>query len=367
MENFNTRYARHYSLKDFGVMGQQKLSQAKVLVIGAGGLGCPVLQYLTAAGVGKIGIADHDTISISNLQRQVLYSTDDVGKSKVHVAAVRLKALNPEIVIVTYDLEISSANAFEIITQFDIVIDCTDNFAACYLINDACALLDKPLIFAAIYQYEGQLAVFNCLDHDGIKTNYRNLFSTPPNPLEVLNCNENGVLGVLPGIIGVMQAAEAIKLITGVGEVLMNKLLTFNLLTYSVFVIDITADHFKDVLIPLNKSEFESTNYKWLCDSSDLEVATLDAFTFLERINGEDTMVIDVRESDELPKPTFTYRNIPLSRLNEKISELTAPNIILFCQSGKRSLKAAELLIKEFGYSKNISHLQGGILKLQEL
>jgi molybdopterin/thiamine biosynthesis adenylyltransferase/rhodanese-related sulfurtransferase len=366
MENYNTRYARHYSLKDFGHEGQQKLANAKVLVIGAGGLGCPVLQYLAAAGVGTIGLADNDVVSISNLQRQVLYNTEDVGKAKAAVAALKLQQLNPEITIESYKMMVSNDNASDLIASYDIVIDCTDNFAARYLINDACVLLDKPLIFGAVYQYEGQVAVFNVADANGIKTNYRNLFATPPDPLEVADCNEAGVLGVLPGFIGIMQATEAIKLLTGLGEVLINKLLTFSLLDNMIFIIEIAEDDTVLELMPHDEATFKNTDYNWLCGVSMAGVADLDAASFLQKMNRPDTLVIDVREADELPKAHFSNLNIPLSALSDKMSEIVVSNIVLFCQSGKRSLKAGQMLLEKFGNSKKVSHLRGGIIALQE-
>jgi molybdopterin/thiamine biosynthesis adenylyltransferase/rhodanese-related sulfurtransferase len=355
MENYNTRYARHYSLNNFGSEGQQKLANAKVLVIGAGGLGCPVLQYLAAAGVGTIGLADNDVVSLSNLQRQVLYSTEDIGRAKASVGALKLQQLNPDITIESYKMMVSNDNALDLIASYDIVIDCTDNFAARYLINDACVLLDKPLIFGAVYQYEGQVAVFNVEDINGNKTNYRNLFATPPDPLEVADCNEAGVLGVLPGIIGIMQATEAIKLLTGIGEVLANKLLTFSILDYSNFVIEVTPDDSVHELMPRDKLAFKNTDYNWLCGIS-----------FLQKANLADTLVIDVREEDELPKVHFSNLNIPLSALSDKMSEIGVNNVLLFCQSGKRSLKAGKMLLEKFGNSRKISHLQGGIIALQE-
>jgi len=366
MDNLNPRYARHYSLEGFGKEGQEKLTKAKVLVIGAGGLGCPALQYLAAAGVGTIGIADADTVSITNLQRQVLFGTDDIGKPKAEVAARRLRNLNPGIEIVTYNTVVTNANAWDIIEEYDVVIDCTDNFASRYTINDACVLLDKPLVFAAIYQYEGQVAVFNVADENGNKTSYRHLFPEPPDPMEVADCNEAGVLGVLPGVIGTLQATEAIKLITGIGEVLANRLLTINLLTYDTFVIDIGGQAAIEDKSPADRAAFEAMDYEWLCGSAVANVGTLEAGIFKERVDDEDTLVIDVREAGELPTADFDNVNIPLSDLNNGIPDIRERNIILFCQSGKRSLKAGQLLSEHFGATKNISHLKGGIIALHE-
>ncbi|KUJ50031.1 HesA/MoeB/ThiF family protein [Chryseobacterium sp. JAH] len=366
MENYNERYARHYALSDFGFEGQQKLLQTKVLVIGAGGLGCPVLQYLAAAGVGTIGIVEQDRISLSNLQRQTLYSTDDVGKMKTDVASLKLKLLNPEININSYQLELTSENAWDLITEYEIIVDCTDNFATRYLINDACVLLDKPLIFGAIYKYEGQVAVFNLNLKNNKAVNYRNLFPDPPKPDEVQNCNEVGVLGVLPGIIGMMQANEVIKLITGVGEVLDGRLLTFNMLTYENFIMDVSNENSAVHLIPQDRKAFEETNYDFLCGISKINLEDLNPDNFIKQTFNENTLTIDVREVDELPKADFKHIQIPLSELKSRVSEIEKEKIILFCQSGKRSLKAAGILLEHFGNQKKISHLKGGITGLQE-
>jgi adenylyltransferase/sulfurtransferase len=237
------RYQRQIILKGFGEEGQQKLLQAKVLVIGAGGLGCPALQYLAAAGVGTIGIVDDDVISLSNLHRQVLYTPDDIDHPKVEVAASKLRQLNPDVNIYPYRIRLEKSNAFEIIRQYDLLIDGTDNFASRYMINDACFLLNKPLIYGAVSQYEGEVAVFSphFLMGSTRGVNYRDLFPNPPKDGEVLNCAEAGVLGVLPGIIGTMQAAEAIKLITGIGTPLMNKLLTYNVLSQEIYEVSLPS------------------------------------------------------------------------------------------------------------------------------
>jgi len=366
MENHNERYVRHYALSDFGFEGQQKLLNAKVLVIGAGGLGCPVLQYLDASGIGTIGIVDHDVISLSNLQRQTLYSTDDVGKKKVEVAFQKLQQLNPEININIYPLELTSKNAWEIISDYEIIVDCTDNFSTRYLINDACVLLEKPLIFGAIYKYEGQVAVFNANPKIENRINYRHLFPNPPRPEEVQSCNEVGVLGVLPGIIGMMQANEVIKLITGLGEILDGKLLTFNMLNYEIFTVDISNENSVENLIPKNREAFELTDYNFLCGISSKNIEDLSPDDFIKKISDENTMTIDVREIGELPKSDFEHIQIPLSELKDKFSEIKNDNLILFCQSGKRSLKAAEILLEHFGNQKKISHLKGGITALQQ-
>lgn len=364
MENYNERYSRHYILSDFGFEGQEKLLNSKVLVIGAGGLGCPVLQYLVASGIGTIGIADHDFISVSNLQRQTLYSTDDIGEKKVEVAFQKLRQLNPEISINIYPLELTSKNAWNIISDYEIIVDCTDNFATRYLINDACVLLEKPLIFGAIYKYEGQVAVFNANQINEKNINYRHLFPKPPKPEDVQNCNEIGVLGVLPGMIGMLQANEVIKLITGLGENLDGKLLTLNMLNYEIFTVDISNENSLENLIPKNREAFELMDYNFLCGISSKNIEDLSPEDFMERISDSNTLTIDVREIGEMPEADFRHIQIPLSELNDRLSEIEDKNLILFCQSGTRSLKAAEILLEHFGNQKKISHLKGGITAL---
>lgn len=366
MNNYNERYSRHYVLPGFGTQAQDKLARAKVLVIGAGGLGCPVLQYLAAVGVGTIGLADDDVVALSNLQRQVLYATPDVGKAKATVAALKLQQLNPDITIYSYKIMVTSVNALELIADYDIVVDCTDNFAARYLINDACALVNKPLVFGAVYQYEGQVAIFNVADTKGNKTNYRHLFPTPPAPGDAPDCNEAGVLGILPGTIGIMQATEVIKIVTGIGEILLNKILTYNALTYDTYTINIVENEQGTAMLPTSVEAFKGTDYNWLCNGIEDVIPVIIAAEFYSAIAAPDTLVIDVREPNEVPKAKFKNLNIPLSGLSENISEIGVSNIIVFCQSGKRSLRAAQLLKDIYGTTKNISHLQGGILALKD-
>jgi adenylyltransferase/sulfurtransferase len=221
------RYSRHITLSEVGLIGQLKIAESKVLVIGAGGLGAPLLLYLNAAGVGTIGIVDFDTVSLSNLQRQVLFREQDLDLNKADIAKELLSTRNSELNITSYPVALTTSNALEIIKPYDIVVDCTDNFRTRYLINDACIKLNKPFVFAAIYKFEGQLSVFN---YAGGPT-YRCLFPTPPKAGEVPNCEEAGVMGVLPGILGTYQANEVLKMILNLGEVLSGKLVSINLLT----------------------------------------------------------------------------------------------------------------------------------------
>ena len=228
-EEEKVRYSRHLKLSQFGLKSQQKLKEAKVLVVGTGGLGAPLLQYLTAAGVGTIGVVDFDTIESSNLQRQVLFGDSDVGKKKTTTAIEKLKKQNPGVEFVEYDEMLTSSNARKIIKQYDLVADGTDNFPTRYLVNDACVLEGKPNVYASIFQFEGQVSVFNYEEGP----NYRDLFPHPPPPGMVPSCAEGGVLGVLPGIIGSMQASEAIKVITGIGQPLSGSLFLFDALDFS--------------------------------------------------------------------------------------------------------------------------------------
>jgi molybdopterin/thiamine biosynthesis adenylyltransferase len=264
MKEFILRYQRHITLSGFGIEAQEKLSKAKVLVIGAGGLGCPALQYLVAAGVGEIGIVDGDTISLPNLNRQILYGQADIGKYKVVVAAEKLQALNNLVCINVFQNKCDQAFAIEHFPNYDIIIDATDNFASRYLINDACVLMNKPLVFGAVSQFEGQVAVFN-VEQNGERINYRDIFPEPPKNDEVLSCAEGGVLGVLPGMIGVMQATETIKLITGIGTTIVNQLLTYNGLTQEMYKIHLVKNPIAIDYTPKSIVEFESLNYEWLC------------------------------------------------------------------------------------------------------
>ena len=350
-------------LKEFGEAGQQKLLQAKVLVVGAGGLGCPALQYLAAAGVGNIGIVDDDVVSISNLHRQPLYSTFDIGFSKAEKAKHNLTRLNPGVNSIAYNQRLTPKNALTILSGYDIVIDGTDNFASRYLITDACVLLNKPLVFGAVSQFEGQVAVFNCIDKSGAApVNYRDLFPNPPKDDEVLNCADAGVLGVLPGIIGTMLASETIKLITGIGKALINSLLTYNVLNNAMYEVSLFSGDTTKFFIPATAAEFEQMDYNWLCAAANIQFE-IDSTLFNLLSGSGDIEIIDVREQGELPLPTvFTFTQIPLSTFKENIAGIKSETVVVFCQSGKRSLQAAQILADEYGTSKKIYSLQGGIV-----
>ena len=366
-QNLYERYHRQIILPEFGEEGQQKLLNAKVLVIGAGGLGCPALQYLTAAGIGTIGIVDDDTVALNNLHRQVLYSVNDIDLSKAERATHILQQLNPGIKIISYNERLENKNALILFKEFDIIIDGTDNFSTRYLINDACVLLNKPLVYGAISQFEGQVSVFNPQLRQSAESNeavnYRDLFPDPPKEGEVLNCAEAGVLGVLPGIIGTMMANETIKLITGIGEPLINQLLTYNALNNQVFLLNLSARKETRSLIPKDEKTFLQMDYVWLC-SSPVEQSEIDPDIFNDMIANGNVDVIDVRESHEMPAVNeFKHLKIPLAQLSDNSSLIKAGNIIAFCQSGKRSLQAAQILSGIFGDNKKIYSLRGGIVE----
>lgn len=366
-EDTYKRYSRQIILKEFGEEAQEKLLNAKVMVAGAGGLGCPALLYLAAAGAGTIGIADFDVADISNLQRQTLYGIDDIGKSKAESAAKKLKAFNPEIEIRIYDVKLDNQNALKIISEYDVIIDCTDNFQTRYLINDACVILDKPLVYGAVMGFEGQAAVFIFRDKKtGIRTNYRDLFPNPPDDGSVISCNEAGVLGVVPGIIGTMQAAEAIKIITGIGKVLCNTVISYNVLSNRFEKFTISPLENTGSSIPGSQSEFSKYNYERFCGikKSENEISVEDFYDLLVK---ENVRVIDIREENEMPLlRKFKTEKIPMTVFEKNISLLNSDEtIVLICQTGKRSSAAVEILKKKDSLCKAYS-LTGGIDELMK-
>ncbi len=363
------RYQRQLILKGFGASAQHKLQEARVLVIGAGGLGCPIMQYLVAAGVGHIGIADHDTVSVSNLHRQILFGVDDVGQHKVEIVKRKMGFLNSECQIRTWTEKWNAELAVQHFPDYDIVVDATDNFASRYLINDACVLLKKPLVFGAVSQFEGQVAVFNHLVEDGSRSvNYRDLFPEPPAGGEVLNCAEAGVLGVLPGIIGSMQATEVIKLITGIGVPLVNKLWNYNALSQDVFVIQLGTHPDAASKIPATVERMLQTNYEWLCGIPGASIREIDAMAWLN--DHRQYLLVDVREPHELPRLTklcgeqdIQLLEIPLSALDDHLEGISSEHIVFLCQAGRRSLQAASLLLKQ-NVNGSVCSLKGGVQAL---
>ena len=345
-------YARQLSLPELGPKGQQKLKDACVLVIGAGGLGCPILTYLTAAGVGRLGIVDFDRVDMSNLHRQVLYTTDDVGQLKAEVAAKRLGAQNPHVRIQVYTEGLVKDNALKIIADYDLVVDGSDNFPTRYLVNDACVLLNKPLVFGSIYKFEGQVSVFN---YQGGPT-YRCLYPTQPNEGEIPNCAEIGVLGILPGVVGSLQAMEAIKLITGLGEVLTGKLLVYDALRSSFQTYSFPAREVSRAFTSLQ------ADYGTTCALPTEELVEIDFEELQELL--QDTVppfLVDVREPHEFQRFNIGGVNWPLKTLSQHLNELLPhPDIVLYCQSGIRSRQAYEVLSKLLP-NHHFRHLRGGV------
>ena len=320
------RYSRQTILPEIGIAGQLKMKSAKVLVIGAGGLGCVLLQYLAAAGIGEIGIIDDDKVDESNLHRQILYSIDDIGKAKVAIGKAKLNLLNPHVEIIAFELRLTSDNAVRLFNDFDLIVDGSDNFETRYLVNDTCLELNKTLVFGSIFKFEGQVSVFNYLNGP----NYRDVFPAPPGADEVPNCSEVGVLGVLPGIVGLYMANEVIKITCEIGEVLSGVLMTINVLenTTTYYKISKRARSLK----PPARNQFNTpeeidkqTLNRWIKDDDDLQI-------------------IDVRESYEFEEQNIGGINIPLYDLNERLkSFIESKKIVFVCATGQRSKIAVQL------------------------
>ncbi|GAB1855944.1 molybdopterin-synthase adenylyltransferase MoeB [Flavobacteriaceae bacterium MHTCC 0001] len=330
-----SRYNRHIILPEIGPKGQDKISNAKVLVIGAGGLGCPVLQYLTAAGVGSIGIINFDVVELSNLQRQVLFGTVSLGKNKATAAKERLQDLNSDISITTYPEALTYQNAIDLFNQYDIIVDGSDNFETRYLVNDACIIAGKPLVFGAIYKFEGQVSVFNYQNGPS----YRCLFPTPPQKDAVPNCSDIGVLGVLPGIIGSLQANEVLKLILSLGNVLSGKLLCYNALNNHTSSLKIKRNS-----TIINKVLNSKDNFKQQELNSNCEINT--SVSIQNIIQKGNIQIIDVREHNDFPKvDELPVISVPLSALQNELKSLNNnKKTYIFCQSGIRSKKATQFL-----------------------
>jgi len=358
-----TRYNRHIILSEIGKKGQDKLSNAKVLVVGAGGLGCPVLQYLTAAGIGTIGIIDFDIVEESNLQRQVLFGTSSLGKNKAIAAKKRLQDLNNTIVINTYPEKLTHKNALTLFKIYDIIVDGTDNFATRYLINDASIITNKPLVYGAIYKFEGQVAVFNFQNG----SSYRCLFPIPPKEGAIPNCSEIGVLGVLPGIIGIMQANEVIKIILELGNILSGKLFCYNALSTETTTLTINRNDEEIKKVLSKKEEFYKIEEELNCDFYIPEISIKEAF------KKKNIQFIDVRENDELPKvEALNPTCIPLSEFENNLEKINSEkDKIIFCQSGIRSKKAVSILQKHninnsFSLKEGASGILQYLLKQQK-
>ncbi|KAA1243766.1 HesA/MoeB/ThiF family protein [Aquimarina sp. RZ0] len=343
----NIQYSRHILLEEIGIEGQEKLKSAKVLVIGAGGLGCPILQYLTAVGVGTIGIVDDDEVDQTNLQRQILYTVDDIGRSKAAVASERLSRLNPFVFFKVFEEKLEVDNALDLFSGYDIIVDGSDNFPTRYLVNDACIIADKPLVFGSIFKFQGQVSVFNY--NQG--PTYRCLFPVPPKSGAVPNCSDIGVLGVLPGIIGSLQANEVIKIITGVGEVLKGKLLYFDALTLQQQILSFKKN--QDIEI----YELEE-DYEFFCGVHSIKLQEISGVDLKE--NKDNYHILDVRSLKEFNDFNIGGTHIPLEMLIHRTSELNNKKpIVVCCQSGLRSKKAIEI-ISEYRKDLDLFNLKNG-------
>lgn len=362
------RYSRHLIIPEFNIEGQRKLKAAKVLVVGSGGLGSPLLLYLTAAGVGTIGIVDFDIVDESNLQRQVLFSVDDVGTPKVEAARKRLEGLNPHIQFNIHNEPLTSQNALDIIKDYDLVADGTDNFPTRYLVNDACVLLGKPNVYASIFRFEGQLSVFNYTDKNGkLGPNYRDLYPTPPPPGLVPSCSEGGVIGVLPGIMGSLQANEVIKVITDVGEPLSGRLFLYDAAAFDTRTLKIYRDE-NNPINGKNPTVTELIDYQHFCGitpnkNQDKDVKSVTVKELQQLLDSEeDVQVIDVREDYEYEIVNISAELIPLGQIETQVDKIASDKkVVVHCRSGKRSADAIELLEKKYGF-KNLYNLEGGIL-----
>ena len=359
------RYSRHLIMPEVAMEGQRKLKRASVLLVGMGGLGSPTAMYLAAAGVGRIGIVDFDVVDFSNLQRQIIFSTEDVGRPKLQAAEERLQGINPNLEIETYETRLTSENALKILENYDIIIDGTDNFPTRYLVNDACVLLGKPNVYGSIFRFEGQASVFYAKEGPC----YRCLYPEPPPPGLVPSCAEGGVLGILPGNIGMIQATEAVKLILGKGEPLIGRLLLFDALAMKYRELKLR----KDPNCPIcgeNPTVTELIDYEHFCgigteaDKIVLEPEfEISVEELKAKITGEDTpFILDVREPHEfeicrIPNSVL----IPLAEVEKRVHELNrSSEIVVHCKAGGRSAKAVKFL-REAGFEK-VKNLKGGIL-----
>jgi len=363
------RYSRHLIMPEVGVDGQRKLKAGSVLCIGAGGLGSPAAMYLAAAGVGRIGLIDFDVVDFSNLQRQIIHGTPDVGRSKLDSARDRLRAINPHVELETYEAALSSENALKLFEPYDVILDGTDNFPTRYLTNDACVLLGKPNAYGSIFRFEGQASVFATKDGPC----YRCLYPEPPPPGLVPSCAEGGVLGVLPGVIGVIQATEAIKLITGIGEPLIGRFLIYDALRMRFRELKLKKDPDCPVC-GTHPTVTRLIDYEQFCgivpaakeqtpvsvQANNTEITSVELKQRLDR--GDKLTLVDVREPNEyqinrIPGTTL----IPLGEIERRLSELNPDDeIVVHCKMGGRSAKAADIL-RSKGF-KHVLNLKGGIL-----
>ncbi len=362
------RYSRHLIMPEVALDGQKKLKQARVLTIGAGGLGAPLAMYLAAAGVGTLGIVDFDVVDESNLQRQIIHGTSDIGRPKMESARDRINDINPNVHVEAYEEALSSENALEIFKDFDVIVDGTDNFPTRYLVNDACVLTGKPNVYGSIFRFEGQASVFWAKEGPC----YRCLYPEPPPPGLVPSCAEGGVLGILPGAIGTIQATETVKLILGIGEPLIGRLLLYDALGMSFREMKLR----KDPNCPVcgeNPSVTELIDYQEFCgipqanaQATADEVPEITVQELKKRLdNGENLSVLDVREPHEYEVANIGARLIPLNELPERLAELDRDvPLAVHCKTGGRSARAVKLL-QETGF-QNAFNVEGGITAWSE-
>jgi molybdopterin/thiamine biosynthesis adenylyltransferase/rhodanese-related sulfurtransferase len=339
------RYSCQMALPGFGIAAQQLLQRAKVLIVGAGGLGCPAAQYLAASGIGTLGIADHDMVSVSNLHRQVLFTPNDAGLKKVGVAVVRLQAQNPEIKVIGHDIKVASDNVVQLISQYDIVVDCTDNFETRYLLNDACVLTGKPLVYGAIYQYEGQVALWNIKNADGsFSSNYRDLYPQV-NATLIPNCADGGVIPTLAGIIGCMQANEVLKYITQTGELLSGKVLIFD------------AQTLQTRIIRLGKAT--KTNITQLTTTA--VIPTMTAAEVKRGLQNGILELIDIRTDQERDEINIGGEHFEADEIEDNMDFiLNGKPKVFYCSSGKRSAEVVKMIRQQHPEAKVFS-LEGGL------
>lgn len=359
------RYSRHLILPEVGLQGQLKLLNSKVLIVGTGALGSPAILYLAAAGIGTIGVVDFDVVDFSNLQRQIIHKTCDVGNLKISSAKNSINAINPNINVITYNERLTSKNALDIIKDFDVVVDGTDNFPARYLINDACVFLNKPFVYGAIFRFEGQVSVFNYEDGPC----YRCIFPNPPKANMVLSCSEAGVLGVLPGIIGTIQATETIKILLNKGEVLKARLLTLNALKISFKELKFNKD--SNCFVCSNNATIkELIDYEEFCGlknlESKIEINELNIDEFKKLQEKESLELIDIRPKDDFNRSNITNsKNIPFETLEQNISSIdNSKKVVLICTIGLKSKEAISKL-HLLGLKADFYSLQGGFTTWQ--
>lgn len=362
------KYSRQIILEDIGEEGQLKLKKAKVMVVGAGGLGCPVLLYLTAAGVGNIGVADFDIVDGSNLHRQVLYDEEDIGKSKAEAAAGKLRKQNSLINIVSFDKRLNKENVSELLNEYEVIVDCTDNFKSRYLIDEVCDSDMKPMVYGSVHRFQGQVSVFHYYLKNKNPPTYRCLFPKPPEAGSGLDCSGAGVIGVLPGIIGTIQAAEVIKIITGIGEVLSGKVLCFDMLSMESSIIRIERNPLNlklpvpgfEEILEIDQAHIRHQHFN---------VNEISADQLLDFISDrKDIQVIDVREnknryfSDEID-----CINIPRAELENNPESISRnKDVILICENGNSSYETILTLNEKYGFT-NLLNLKGGVRALQRI